>query len=30
MEEDLVTALVEGCEMDVPQVMIDNDIDMKD
>lgn len=29
MEEDLVTALVEGCEMDVPQVMIDNDIDMK-
>ena len=27
--EDLVTALVEGCEMDVPQVMIDNDIDMK-
>lgn len=29
IEEDLVTALVEGCEMDVPQVMIDNDIDMK-
>lgn len=29
MEEDLVTALVDGCEMDVPQVMIDNDIDMK-
>ena len=29
MEEDLVTALVEGCEMDVPQVMIANDIDMK-
>ena len=29
MEEDLVTALVEGCEMYVPQVMIDNDIDMK-
>ena len=29
MEEDLGTALVEGCEMDVPQVMIDNDIDMK-
>lgn len=29
VEEDLVTALVEGCEMDVPQVMIDNDIDMK-
>ena len=29
MEEDRVTALVEGCEMDVPQVMIDNDIDMK-
>ena len=29
MEEDLVTALVEGCEMDVPQLMIDNDIDMK-
>ena len=29
MEEDLVTALVEGCEMDVPQVMIDNDIDLK-
>ena len=29
MDEDLVTALVEGCEMDVPQVMIDNDIDMK-
>ena len=29
MEEDLVTALVEGCEMDVPKVMIDNDIDMK-
>lgn len=29
MEEDLVTALVESCEMDVPQVMIDNDIDMK-
>ena len=29
MEEDLVTALVEGCEMDVPQVIIDNDIDMK-
>lgn len=29
MEEDLVIALVEGCEMDVPQVMIDNDIDMK-
>lgn len=29
MEEDLVTALVDGCKMDVPQVMIDNDIDMK-
>ena len=29
MEEELVTALVDGCEMDIPQVMIDNDIDMK-
>ena len=30
MEEDLVTALVEGCEMDVPQVMIDNDMKIED
>lgn len=29
MEEDLVTELVANCEMEVPDVMIENDIEMK-
>ena len=29
MESQLLDALVENCEMDVPEVMIDNDVEMK-